>query len=346
MPVYVRLPQGQCGWIRKRLRKTTNHIEAVRCRVLLLLHERWAASLIAVVVGCVRATVCRTLYRFEDYGEAGLRNLRPQRPPTKVTPEVVAALMSYLDYSPRELGWQRASWTLELFALQLERDTGVQVSPSYIRALLHAQGCRRGKPRPALRIPVRGRRKILQKLDRVGLAASPGAEVFYADEADLHLNPRIGYTYIRRGHQPLLLTPGQNEKRYVAGALNARTGSLTYVLAERKNSGLFVALVEALRLRYRRSTVLHLILDNCIIHKSRQTLRHLARLAGRVVLHFLPPYSPEANVIERLWKQLHDHVTRNHQHPTMASLLEAVEAFLIAIQPFPGTKVSTLPLAA
>jgi len=59
-----------------------------------------------------------------------------------------------------------------------------------------------------------------------------------------------------------------------------------------------------------------LILDNCIIPKSRQTLRHLASLAERVVLHFPSPYSLEANVIERLWKQLPDHVTRNHQHPT------------------------------
>ena len=152
--------------------------------------------------------------------------------------------------------------------------------------------------------------------------------------------------YIRRRPQPLLLTPGKTEKRSVAGALNARTGALTYVVAERKNSGRFVALVEARRLPYRRSTVLHLILDNCIIPKSRQTLRHLARLAGRAVLHFLPPYSPTANVIERLWKQLHDQVTRNPQHPTLESLREAVEVFLTAVPPFPGTKVSTLPLAA
>lgn len=346
MPVYVRLPRGQRRRIQKRLCKTNNRIEAVRCRILLLLHKGWAASIIAAVVGCARATVYRTLYRFEDWGEAGLQDLRPQRAPTKVTSEVIAALVSYLDCSPRELGWQRATWTLELFAVQLERDTGVRLGPSHIRTLLRAQGCRRGKPRPALRIPVRGRRKVLQEIARVVQTGSPAAEVFYVDEADLHLNPRIGYMYIRHGHQPLLLTPGKNEKRYVAGALNARTGALTYVVAERKNSGLFVALVEALRLRYRRSTVLHLILDNCIIHKSRQTLRYLTRLAGRVVLHFLPPYSPEANVIERLWKQLHDHVTRNHQHPTMDSLMNAVEDFLVAAQPFPGTKVSTLPLAA
>lgn len=167
-----------------------------------------------------------------------MHDLRPQRAPTKVTPEVTEALMSSLDYAPRELGWQRASWTLELFALHLERDTGVQVSPSYIRTLLRARGCRRGKPRPALRLPVRGRRKVLQEIAQVVQAAGPLAAVFSVDEADLQLNPRIGSADMRRGQQLLLLTPGQNAKRYVAGALNPRTGCLTSVFAERKNSAL------------------------------------------------------------------------------------------------------------
>jgi len=77
----------------------------MRCRILLLLPARWAVSLIAAVVGCARATVYRTLYRFEDWGEVGLQDLRPQRAPTKVTPEVMTTLLSCLDYSPRELGW-------------------------------------------------------------------------------------------------------------------------------------------------------------------------------------------------------------------------------------------------
>jgi putative transposase len=345
MTIPLHLPRGQRRRIQKRLRKTTNRIEAARCRVLLLLHEGWAVSIIAAVVGCVRATVYRTRYRFETWGEAGLPDLRPQRAPVKATPEVLTTLLSYLDSTPRALGWQRASWTLELLALQLERDTGVQLSVSYIRVLLRAQGCRRGKPRPALRIPVRGRRQVLQQIAQVVATAGPQAEGFYVDEADIPLNPRIGYPYLRRGQQPLILTPGKNEKRYIAGALNARTGTLTSVSAQRKNSHLFVALVEALRRRYRRCTVLPLVLDHCIIHTSRYTLRHLPRLAGRVVLHYLPPYSPEANVIERLWKHLHDHVTRNHQPPTMEALMATVTDFLTAVQPFPGTKVSTPPLA-
>jgi hypothetical protein len=51
-------------------------------------------------------------------------------------------------------------------------------------------------------------------------------------------------------------------------------------------------------------------------------------------------------VIERLWKQLHDHVTRNHRHRTIEPLMEAVDEFIEGAQPFPGTKVSILSHAA
>jgi transposase len=344
MSVQVVLYRAQRRRIQRRLCKTHNRIEAVRCRVILLVAAAYPVNAVAAIVGCVRATVYRTLYRFEDLAEESLTDRRFERPPSKVTPAVEQALLACLDRSPRDLGWHRASWTLELLALQVAKETGVQLSPSHVRNVLRAQGCRRGRPRAALRIPVRGRRRVLDAIERLVKAASPEEEVFYMDEADIDLNPRIGYTYIRRGQQPLVLTPGTNVKRYVAGALNSRTGTLVHVYSESKNSDLFIALVDHLRRRYRHSSVIHLVLDNCITHKSRKTLAHLAALDGRVVLHFLPPYSPESNVIERLWKQMHDHVTRNHQHRTIESLLEAVDEFLHAAQPFPGTKVSTLPL--
>jgi transposase len=328
------------------LRKTRSRIEALRARVLLLLQAGLVPSVIAETVGCARATVYRTLYRFEDLGEDALLDQRQQRPPSKVTPEVEERLIGYIDGSPQDFGWQRTTWTLELLAVQLAHDTGVRLSPSHIRNVLLANQVRRGRPRAGLRIPVRGRRRILNQIDRLVARASAEDEVFYVDEADIDFNPRIGTTYMRRGKQLVVLTPGKNVKRYVAGALNSRTGSVTHVVAKKKNSDLFLALVEALRRAYRRARRLHLVLDNFIIHKSRKTLRALAALGGRVVTHFLPPYSPESNVIERLWKQLHDHVTRNHAHRSIESLMEAVDVFLRDAQPFPGTQVSMYGRAA
>jgi transposase len=79
---------------------------------------------------------------------------------------------------------------------------------------------------------------------------------------------------------------------------------------------------------YPRAQRLHLILHNYRIHSSLQTKAALARLDGRVVLHFLPPYCPDHNHIERVWRDLHANVTRNHQCRSMNELMREVYAYL------------------
>ena len=346
MNIALDLYRAQRRRIERRLRKTRDQIEATRCRILLLLDADHSVKTIVERIACARATVYRTVYRFEELGEAGLIDQRFQPGARKVTPDLMNYLLSLLELSPRSLGWQRSTWTLELMARQVEERMKVRLSASHIRNLLLWLGCRRGRPRPGLRIPFRGRRKIIRAIQGLAARASEREEVFYMDEADIDLNPRIGPCYMKRGQQWVVLTPGKNEKRYIAGALNARTGRIIRVFSRSKNSSLFLWLLEKLKASYRRAEKIHLILDNCIIHKSRQTQAWLRQFGNRVVLHFLPPYSPEHNVIERLWKQMHDHVTRNHRHRTMDDLINAIEQFLRGAQPFPGTQVSLLTMAA
>jgi transposase len=340
--ILVRLSHSQRAEIQRLKRCTNKKVEALRCQILLLLDDGLCVKEVSKCVGCVRATVYRTIYRFEDEDVEGIVDGRSRRAPVKATEQAVAQLLAYLDKSPKDYGWQRSVWTQELLSMQLHCDIQVSLSASQISRVLRQNKCRRGRPRPALAIPVRGRRAILDAIEKRVRLASPDEEVFYMDEADIDLNPRIGLTYIKRGQQPLVLTPGKNVKYYIAGALNARTGSLVYTHGTKKDSNLFIALVNALSAAYRRPRKIHVILDNYIIHKSGVTREAVESLGGRVQLHFLPPYSPNHNRIERLWKQMHDNVTRNHQHPTMESLWKDVVGFLEAVQPFPGTQVSTL----
>ena len=51
-------------------------------------------------------------------------------------------------------------------------------------------------------------------------------------------------------------------------------------------------------------------------------------LAGKVELHFLPPYCPDHNRIERVWQDVHANVTRNHRCADMAALLREVRYYL------------------
>jgi transposase len=165
-------------------------------------------------------------------------------------------------------------------------------------------------------------------------------EAFYVDEVDIDLNPRIGPDWTLPGQQRWVLTPGQNVKRYLAGALNARTGHLVWAEGDRKRSWLFLNLLRALLRRYRRARVLHLILDNYIIHCSKIVKAALAEWGARIRLHFLPPYCPDENRIEHLWLQLHANVTRNHRCRTISHLLARVRAFLRDATPFPGSHPS------
>jgi putative transposase len=340
MKIDFYLYRAQRRRIERRFKKSKDKIEVLRCRILLLLHRKMKVFHISNFLGCVRATVYRTLYRFQEMGEFGLVDQRTFGEPSKVTPSIKKALLSYIEKSPRDYKWQRCTWTLELLSLQIENDFGVKLSLSHIRTILISKGCRKGRPRVALRIPIRGRKLILRAISRIISKASFKDEVFYSDEADIDLNPRIGFMYMKKGHQPLVLTPGKNEKRYIAGAVNSRTGKIVYTTSQNKNSRLFISLLQKLSTLYRHSKRIHLILDNYIIHKSQITKRFLKKYCKRIKLHFLPPYSPESNTIERLWKQLHDQVTRNHQFKTIEELLDAARQFLKFAQPFPGNHVS------
>jgi transposase len=74
---------------------------------------------------------------------------------------------------------------------------------------------------------------------------------------------------------------------------------------------------------------IHLVLDNFGIHDSRQVQLALKSEKGsKIQLHFLPPYCPDHNRIERVWKDLHDNVTRNHRCAGMEELMIEVRHYL------------------
>jgi transposase len=212
----------------------------------------------------------------------------------------------------------------------LRRKTGVRIHVATMSRALALIRARRGRPRPTVGCPWPARKKArrLNELRRL-VASLPRREVaVYEDEGDIHLNPKVGLDWMVRGQQKEVQTPGQNEKRYLAGALDVRTGRLTWVEGAKKTSELFVALLAKLYHAYPKAKVIHVILDNYGIHSSRYTEWALRCAGGRIELHLLPPYCPQANQIERVWEDLHANVTRNHRCPDMKSLMREVRLWL------------------
>lgn len=284
----------------------------------------------AAALHIARSTVYRVAERFRQFGEWGLLDRREDNGESKLSEYVLAELDQLVRDTPQNHGWPRPTWTRELLVATLRQRTGVRLHVATMSRALALIRARRARPRPTVGCPWSARRKNRRlRAIRALLAGLPRGHVaVYSDEVDVHLNPKIGLDWMGYGQQKEVLTPGQNEKRYLAGALNAETGALTWVDGERKNSLLFVSLLQRLLAVYAQAPAIHLILDNYRIHTSLITQRALAALGGRIVLHFLPPYCPNENKIERLWQDLHAAVTRNHRCRTISELMQHVYRFL------------------
>lgn len=284
----------------------------------------------AEVLHVHRDTVYRVARRFREQGAVGLLDRREDNGTLKLDERFLGTLNAVVRSRPTDHGWRRPTWTRELLVKTLVRQTGVRVHVGTLSRALTLIRARRGRPRPTVSCPwAKGAKtRRLNRLRRL-VEELPRREVaVYEDEVDVHLNPKIGLDWMGYGQQKEVETPGQNEKRYLAGALDVRTGRLLWVEGAQKNAWLFVQLLAKLHHAYPQARVIHVILDNYRIHTGLQAAWALAQAGGRIQLHFLPPYSPEGNKIERVWQDLHANVTRNHTCPDMATLMQEVRYYL------------------
>lgn len=345
MGIIPELTWGQRRRLRRRYGREKNALVRIRTLVICRLAEGDSSVDIERSGLCVRSSVSHVGGRYRRLGELGLEDGRRWNGKPKFNETVLMRLSELILGTPEDFGWGRPTWTRELLARQLRRDTRARVSVATLTTWLRGMGARWGRPKIFVSCPWRRRRRQRRLAQiRQLLGTLPAGEVaLYSDEVDIHLNPRTGPDWMARGVQKWVRTPGNNEKRYVAGALNRATGTIVCAEGERKTSRLFIALLDAVARRYPRAPRIHLIVDNYIIHKSKVTQAALRRHRDRIRLHFLPPFCPDENPIEGLWKDLHANVTRNHRCRTITELMKGVHRFLKAAAPYPGARPSLRP---
>lgn len=330
--IVIRLAHRVKVKLRRLRRETKDKGLAIRCQVVLLAAKGRRRADIAESLGCSVSWANRVVARYDACGVAGLLDRREDNGTVKVDEWFLSVLYDLVDDSPRDHGFPRPTWTRELLTKVMFNQTGVSVHPATMSRALSTIGARLGRPRPTVGCPwpKRRRNKRLAEIRGVLEALPKGHVAVYLDEVDVHLNPKVGLDWMNRGTQKQVSTPGKNAKRYLCGALDARTGVLTWVRGERKNSLLFVAMLRRLADEaYPDAKVIHVMLDNFGIHASKISQAAVADLGGRVVLHFLPPYCPQHNRIERVWLDLHANVTRNHRCRDMDELMREVVRYLM-----------------
>jgi transposase len=314
-------------------------LAALRCArygYLLALHILlWCAAGrtptdIATALFCSRSSVYRTVRAYRE-GTLGWEHDAQGRlvPPVHTTvllPTLRRSLLALLKAPPRAYGWCRTRWSCTTLALTLQTKRGVVVSAETMRRWLHELGWVWKRAKLVAKDDNPHRIERLARIRFVYEQLRLWEAMVFADELDIHLLPKVGSAWMPKGTQVEVMTPGQNQKHYLAGALEPTTGTLHDTLGPRQTNARFRDLLTCLDARYpvERYTQLYVVVDHDKIHKAKAVEQWLAT-HPRVTRLLLPTYCPRANPIERAFGDIHDWCTRNHQRHRLSALVADVE---------------------
>lgn len=125
-----------------------------------------------------------------------------------------------------------------------------------------------------------------------------------------------------KGQQVMIPTPGQPIKYYGIGAVNYHTGETVVLFERRKRRRETAKLLETLMEKHPTGTV-YVAWDNADTHADDAVEAVVRAAAGRLVLLYLPTYSPWLNPIEMLWRHFRREVTHCELFASMQALLAA-----------------------
>ena len=153
-----------------------------------------------------------------------------------------------------------------------------------------------------------------------------GDAFYYADEFNLSWLPTLRAMWSPTGQQVMIPTPRQPEKRYGIGAVNYHTGETVVLFERRKRRREIAKLLEGLVASHPTGTI-YVAWDNADTHQDDEVEAVVRAAAGRLVLLYLPTYSPWLNPIEMLGRHLRREVTHCELFASVKALLAAAADF-------------------
>lgn len=174
------------------------------------------------------------------------------------------------------------------------------------------------------------------------VALLPRADLYLQDEVQFALHPTLTRVWCRKGRrgQRHVEAPGDNGKVYGFGLVDWRDGWCDGRLAPGRTAEPFCAQLQAAVDRSRaRGRVALVLCDNLRTHTaagSKAVRQLLADQAAHLRLVYTPPYDPDANRIEWLWRVSRRAVTHNHRRTTLDELSQDGLAHFQALQATPA----------
>jgi len=194
----------------------------------------------------------------------------------------------------------------------IQQTYGIRFSNSGLTNWLHNQGFTYKQPKGVpSKLDEQEQSKFISKYRELEKTLPKDEDILFMDSCHPTQATKLGYGWIKKGKEKQVKTTASRTRVNITGVINIKNREVEVEYYEKINSETTIEFFKKVESAYPNSKKINIILDQAAYHKSKAVETFIE--TSKINLHYLPPYSPNLNPIERLWKIMNEKV-RNNKH--------------------------------
>jgi transposase len=292
--------------------------QADRVKAVIALARGWSAAEVAEILLIDEKT---SRHYFERYLQGGCDALRTDHHPG-AEPKLDEHQLRELDAALQEQIMPDAKAVIAY----IKKQYGVRYSVSGMVDLLHRLGFSYKKPThvPGKQDPAQ-QQAFIEEYERLRAEKAENDPVYFADATHPQHNSIPSYGWMKKGQEKELKANCGRQRLNINGGLDIETMEPVTGFYDTINADTTIDLFTKIEAKHPEAETIYIIVDNARYYRSGVLSEALG--SSKIKLIFLPPYSPNLNLIERYWKFFKKNVVNNRYYETFAEFTEACKSF-------------------
>ena len=289
---------------------TSEQLTAFREQAIKQIQSGVSVEKVMEGMGVSRSAIFNWLSLYRSGGWGALKSNKRGGRPKKINGEVMSWIyMVVTNKQPDQMSFPFALWTAKLVGKALEQHWGIKLSRWSVSRVMHQLGLSPQKP---LRRAYQQKPELVEEWKINYLPElkekikNEGGELWYQDESSVKSNHHSGRTWGKVGETPNIPSTGARFSLNMIGAISTKGVFRFQTFKGTMDADRYILFLKRL-MKDSQTTTIHLVVDGHPVHKSKKVKNYVESLNGNLVLHVLPPYSPELNPIELVWNHVKTH---------------------------------------